>query len=171
MSSVITDRRRLKDVEASQLASNETQMNGTAKAVVSLAHTRTYVARVTDGGTAGTAVAETPIARTNVQGILRNAEFVSPVAVAADPANYVTFTLSKRTAGGAAVTIATLSTQSTAQGAVTAFAPLSFVLAATSAIQLSAADVLTVTVAKAGTGQAIATSTVNALVSVELEEN
>lgn len=69
-------------------------------------------------------------------------------ALTADDTNYATITISKRTAGGAATTVATAVTNVAGTGSWTAFSPVAVTLTAA----VAADDVLTITVAKAGTG-------------------
>lgn len=66
----------------------------------------------------------------------------------ADPSNFATFTLSKRTNGGPATTLATLDTSSST---LSANLPMSFPLATSPAL-VSAGDMLTIQIAKAGAG-------------------
>lgn len=168
----ITDRQRLKDVEQSQLSSNEGQMTSTARAVVNAAATRSAHARVTDGGTAATGVAESAFAKVPNAALVKSVAVELPIAVANDATDIVTFTVAKRTAGGAAVTVATGSTLTGALGAITAWTAYPLTLSATAAnVQLAAGDVLTVVVAKGGSGKAIAAATSFGVVTIDFEEN
>ena len=171
MPQALTDRQRLKDVQIAQLASNERNMIGTARAAVNAAHIRTYNGRFTDAGTAGTGQGESPIGRVRNAGVVRSVNVSVPLAVVADNTDYISFTVSKRTAGGAAVTIASGTTQVSGLGALTAFLPLALTLAAAANLALAAGDVLTVTVAKGGAGKAMAAATTFGVVTVDVEED
>lgn len=127
-----------------------------------------YRAAVTDGGTAGTAAAETVIGYVKDAGKVVSIYLSTPVGVTADNTNNATFTVGRRTAGGSRTTIGTLTTN-VAQGNLTAFSPVALTLTAAN-VQLAAGDVLTLQLAKASSGVAIAAATAQADVTVIVEK-
>lgn len=78
-------------------------------------------------------------------------------AIAANNTDYVTITISKRDgAGGGAVSVATYDSRAANQGAATAFVPMSFLLDSTATnLNILTTDVLTITVAKGGSGKSV----------------
>jgi hypothetical protein len=75
------------------------------------------------------------------------------LALTANDSNYATITVSKRTAGGAPVTIASCTTKTLGGGGTgnwTAFAPVAMTVAANAFI--SPNDTITITIGKTGTG-------------------
>src|SRR5690349_7637273 len=95
-----TDRTRMKNAQASQLASNEGLMVSTAKAVVADSARRQYTIQLTDAATAGTAVTETVMARIPIACRLVTAYMAAPIAVTANDTTYATVTVAKRTGAG-----------------------------------------------------------------------
>lgn len=139
-------------------------------------HIRFYF---TDGGTAGTAQTETPVGRCDANlstgWTVLEASVVLPISVTANNSNYATFTLNKRTSGGAAVVVAQSTTQITDPvfgSNATAFVAYPTALSATAANLLLAAgtDVLTFAVSKTGTGVALAAATSQGWVDVVVQE-
>ncbi len=106
-------------------------------------------------GSASAATAERAIERNPVHGVVTAIEFIG-AAVTANDTNNATITVSKRDGeGGAAVSLGTLTTN-VAGGSVVAFTPKALTLSATAAdLNLLETDVLTVTVAKAGSGASL----------------
>lgn len=98
--------------------------------------------------------AETAMERTPLHGTVTAIEFIG-AAVAGDGTNFATMTVSKHDGmGGGATVIGTYSTDSGAEGAITAFVPAVFTLSTTATdLDLLETDVLTITVTKDGTGQ------------------
>jgi len=128
-------------------------------------------AQVTDGGTAGTAQAEIPIATVTDGGRVTAVRLTTAIAVTASDTNYASFFVQKRTAGGAAVTIGTGTTQTSGSGglgSLVAWTPVTIVLTDANRV-LAAGDILTVSVSKTGSGVAIASATVSANLSVVFE--
>ena len=105
---------------------------------------------------ANATIAERAIERQKVHGVVTSVEYVG-AAIAADPTDYVTVTVSKRDgAGGGAVVIATYDSRAANQGAATSFVPKSFALSAVAgALNLLETDIITITVAKGGAGKTI----------------
>lgn len=105
---------------------------------------------------ASTATAERPIVREPVHGVVTAIEFVG-LAVTGHADDHATITVSKRDgAGGGAVVLGTYSTDSDVDGAISAFEPAVFNLSAVAgALNLLETDIVTVTVAKGGSGQAL----------------
>lgn len=99
---------------------------------------------------AGTPIAETVIGELGHSGTglpISSIEFSPAAAVALNASNFTTWTVAKRTAGGAAVTLGTFSTATTAMAQWT---PAVFTLAA--GAFLSPGDIVTVKTVESGTG-------------------
>lgn len=105
---------------------------------------------------ASTTTAERAMRRPKVKGTVASIEFTG-AAIAADNTDYVTVTVAKRDgAGGAAVTLGTYDSRAANQGAVTAFIPKAFSLSAVAgALYVLETDVVTITVAKGGSGKTL----------------
>lgn len=105
---------------------------------------------------ASAATAERTIRRPKWHGTVTSIEFTG-AAVAADNTDYVTVTVSKRDgAGGNAVTLGTYDSRAANQGAISAFQPAAFSLSAVAgALDLLETDVVTITVAKGGSGKSL----------------
>lgn len=163
-----TDRALLKFAQVGQVGGlNLVDPDGT----VGLAHSRAITANISDAATAGTAVTESVIYRAPAAGVVKAAYYATPVGVAGNDTTFATFTLSKRTGGGAPVVVASQNTKITGgAGSAVAFVPVPLVLVG-AAVQLAAGDVLTIAVAKASTGVAISAATSTAGITVLLEEN
>lgn len=134
----------------------------------------------TDGGTAATAQTETPFAAVDPAANLTNwqikqCSLIFPIAITANNSNYATFTVNKRTSGGAAVQVAQNTTQISdgVLGAnVVAFQAYNMTLSGTAAnlVLAAATDVLTFAMTKTGTGVAVAAATSQAYCDVLYEE-
>lgn len=123
---------------------------------------------VSDGGTAGTAQTETPFWTNHTTGpvAVLAARVITPVAVALNAGNFVTFTVTRRdAAGGNALVVATLTTAATT---INAFTPTLLPLTAGN-IVVPAGGCLTVLASKAGTGVAISAATSQCIVEVLYE--
>lgn len=107
---------------------------------------------------ANTTTAERAIPRSKVAGVVTRVEFVG-AAVAADNTDYVTVTIAKRgiaDAYAAATTIATYDSRAANQGAITALTPAAFSLSVVAgALNLLDTDIVTITVAKGGSGKVL----------------
>lgn len=129
-------------------------------------------AHVTDGGTASTAQTETFMWRndTGVDMYVVSARFCTPVAVTANDTNYATLTLAKRDSAGAnSATVGSMTTQITGgSGNVTAFLPVALSLTAANRV-VPSGSVLTIAVAKASAGVALAAATSQVRVVVIVE--
>lgn len=153
---------------AAYSASN-TEYTGTNTAAED-AQKRTYGCLVADAATAGTAVTETIMGHVRRAGIVKSVTITTPIAVTEAAANTATFTISKRTAGGAASTIATGQTiTTTGIGSFTAFLPKSISLTAANVV-LAAGDVLTIAISKQSSGVALTAATSYVHVSVDVLE-
>jgi hypothetical protein len=162
-----TDRAILKQVQTAQLESTGAS---DGEAEVKKLHYRTYSVLVADAATAGTAVTETVIATVPVASRVVAVKVATPIGVTAHDTNYATFTVSKRTAGGGATSIASQTTKITGgSGNLTAFSPLSITPTA-SAVDLAANDSLTIAIPKAASGVALTAATSYVQVQVTVEE-
>lgn len=112
--------------------------------------------------TAGTPLAEVVVdmqGRNVGCGVAEIDLIVSGAGVTASDTNFATITVSKRTNGGAPVTLATATTKTSGSGGlgnITAFVPTKIPLSGSPVV--SAADVVTVTVAHTGSGVSIPAS-------------
>lgn len=104
--------------------------------------------------------AETGMNREKLHGVITGVQLIDDAGIAADNTNFITITISKRDgAGGAAVVVATYDSRAANQGAASAWTPKAFALSAVAgALNLLETDVLTITGAKGGTGQAVASN-------------
>lgn len=139
--------------------------------------------QATDGGTAGTAVTEEPVLITRVpvssqytalqQRLVTRIVGCLPVAFTQSATVFATFTVSKRTAGGAAVVIGTAKTDLVANGGIgtlAAFVNFTFTLSTVvGATTISDGDTVTFALSKTSTGTAIASATAAALIQIESE--
>lgn len=142
----------------------------TANALVSLLIDKRPRVDITDGGTAATAVTESPVTQVSGPALLTAATFTAPIAVTADATNRLTVTVSKRTAGGAATVMATGTTTAGGLGSLTAFVPVTIPLSTVAgAVALANGDEITVLVSKQGSGVAFAAATSFATVELRLE--
>ncbi len=121
---------------------------------------------------ANTATAETVIPRAagGLHGVVTSVTFTPNASLTADDTDYATITVKKRDgSGGAAVTVATITTKITGgSGDWTAFEPMSITLTATAAdLLLLETDVLTLTVAKAASGVTIPASELRVTMKVQ----
>lgn len=96
-------------------------------------------------GTAATATSETVVGIVNAAGTIGAVKFAPAAALTGDPTNNAVITLQKRTAGGAATTIASLTTTAS----WTQWSPVTITI---SAGAVAAGDALTVNITKGGTG-------------------
>jgi hypothetical protein len=103
-------------------------------------------------GAAATTTAESTIIRAPFALGVFAAYYVPAAALTADNTNFATITIAKRDVNGAnSVTLATVTTQITGSGNWTAFKPVPIPLQST-AVNLAAGEVLTVTIGKSGSG-------------------
>lgn len=159
-----TDIEKLK----ANLAGGEQALTDPATAINGL-FTRTYSESAANS-VAATAVTESILEDVRRAGIVKTVTVTAPIAVTGDPTNNAVITVSKRTiaagAAGSAVTIATFTTTAN----LVAFVP--FVVPLTAAnVLVGAADVLTYSIAKGGTGVALTAATSFVKISVDVEEN
>lgn len=105
---------------------------------------------------AGATIAERSIRRPRVKGTITSIVF-NGAAIAANNTDYITVTVAKRDgAGGSPVTLGTYDSRAANNGAVTAFVDASFTLSVVAgALNLLETDIVTITVAKSGSGQTI----------------
>ena len=169
-----TPRAQIKQIQTAQLGSlndfagSDGNFAVTTEEVAKL-HRRTVDTQLTDANTANQDAAEYIIFRaTNGPVRVKSADVTTPIDVAADAADKGTFTLAKRTAGAAAVAVATRATD-VAGGALTAFTPSALTLVP-AAVDLALNDVLTLKLIKAGAGQKFAGATAPVAVTVTVEE-
>ena len=121
---------------------------------------------------AANSIAESPIVQVQRQCSIAAISVTAPIAVTANATNFATITIAKRTAGGAAQTVATIPVTPSGSGNLVAFTPF----VATPAMitytntQLALGDLLTITIAQSGTGLALTGATTLLAVSIDLEE-
>ena len=127
----------------------------------------------TDGGTAGTAQTTTAffVNETSKPLKVTSVKFVTPVAVTAHGSNYGTVTVAHRTSAGAsATTIVSFATDTVTTDDLTAFAPKDLTSSITAAnAVIPAGGVVTIALAKTGTGVAFAAATSQCYVSIQYE--
>ncbi len=113
----------------------------------------------------GTENAATNVAATLMFSVRRKSKvggitYLTGTNVAADNTNSVYFTVSKMTAGGTAVVVASFNTHAGAQGAITANVPAAFSVVQNSDAILASGDSLHYTITKASSGTAVAIGTI-----------
>ena len=136
-----TDRAWLKSMQAGALSGLNPTFVTNAVQAISDSHSRQYPWALWNAGpaTAATALAETPLFTTQRQGKVRSATLVPAGNTAADggSGNYALLTLAYRTAaGGGLTTVATWSTQTSAQGALSNLVSAAMALAASANLQV-----------------------------------
>lgn len=109
-------------------------------------------AKATADGAAADATAETPIGAVGAACTIGTIYYSPAAALTSDNTNFATIRVKKRTAGGAAVTIASVTTKITDSGDWTAWKPVSLTI---SAGALASGDVLTYDITKSGLGVAV----------------
>lgn len=124
-----------------------------AKAVAAMA-AQSWQKTAADGA-AATATAETVIGGQGpAAGFkLDSVQFFPAAALTADDTNFATITVTKRTAGGSTVTIATATTKTSASGGTgnwTAWSPVTIPVSAGASV--AAGDLVSVAITKSGTG-------------------
>jgi len=100
-------------------------------------------------GSAGAATAETVVGAVGAACVIGSVKFTPAAALTADNANYATILVQKRTAGGAPVTIATVTTQITGSGNWAQWSPVAIPVVAGA---VAAGDAVTYSITKTGTG-------------------
>ena len=119
-------------------------------------------------GSASATTPEVAMTRDELHGLVTTVTITPNASLTANDTNSATITISKRDgAGGAPVTMATLTTN-TASGNWNAFQPKAFVLSTVpGALNLLETDVVTVSIAKNGTGVVVPASTVRVRMKVQ----
>ncbi len=165
-----TDREILKQAEAGRVGS--LGFAADPMTTVKAAHRRSYRFASIDA-TAGTGVAESVVCRVPVACRFISAHVTAPIAVTASGTDYKTFTIAKRTAAGAAVSLAAIATITTTGVSLAAFVPQALTLDSTTAsLDLAAGDVITYKNVKTGvTGVATSDATSYTEIEVIVEEN
>jgi hypothetical protein len=146
-----TDRSIYKTQQVGALASIA---SSTANAIAAVADeaTRSYCWTKSGNENSSNNVAETVMYVVNRAARLKTVKLLTNSAVAANATNGFVVTVSKRTAGGAAVPVATYNNDTAAQGAITAFSPASLSVVTSSDANIAAGDVLTFKCLKFGSG-------------------
>lgn len=127
-------------------------------------HTKHYAARIPAETNAATNVSETTLKRVVFAGVVRSAHIAVDANVVSNATDFVTLTVSKRTAGGAATTLANLLTNTQA---LTAFSPQALTLNTNAQLlTVAAGDVITFSGIKSGAGKQL----MSGVVSVTVEE-
>jgi hypothetical protein len=161
-----TDRAIKKEMEAGALNSRASS-TANAIAAVSAAHTRSLVWTKSGNENSSNSVAETVMFTVNRAGVVKTVKLLTNSTVTNGAANGFLVTVSKRTAGAAAVPVARWNTSSDAQGTITALVPASLVVVTSSDANIAAGDIMTFTCAKNGTGLLLDSP---ASVTVDIEE-
>ena len=146
-----TDRSLLKQQHAGAFNSAASSTPN-AIATVAAHHSRPYC--WTKAGTENSSnnVGETSMFTVLRAGVVKSVKLSTNSTTATNATNGFVCTVAKRTAGAAAVPVATYNNDTAAQGAITAFSPASFSIVTSSDSTLAAGDVLTFKCIKFGTG-------------------
>ena len=159
-----TDREFLKQQQAGML---NTTGAANARVEVNSSHTRCHHIQKTGTENAATNVAETVALVVNRKANLSTLKFLTGTNVANDSSNYVFITVSKRTSAGASqTTIAYWNTHTSADNQITANVPASFNVVPNTDATIAAGSIITYTIGKFGSGQAVAFG----VMAVDLEE-
>lgn len=152
-----TDRQLLKMQQAGALGTT-----GASTPIAEIGRAHSFPHSVPKSGTenAATNVAETPLCTVNFKGFVGTGgvgtiKFMTNATATQDTSNYAVITVLKRTAGGAAVTVASWNTHNSAQGTITAWTPATLVAATANSgadATIAAGDALSYTITKAASG-------------------
>ena len=166
-----TDRVILQGVQTSQLSTTSGFSADTAKAAEILkTHRRSYSFALSDNGYALGQTLEYAVFMP-VRGFIRAVQIIAPIAVTGSDTDYCTFTLSKRTAAGNAVSLATYATSASPANSLVAFVPVGGVLTSTlSNLYVAANDVLTASALKTANGVIVASAGAFVTINVVVEE-
>lgn len=161
-----TDRSLYKTQQVGALASIASS-TANALAAISSESSRAYV--WTKAGTENSSnnVGESSMFTVARPGTVKSVKLSTNTAVAANATNGFVITVAKRTAGGAAVPVATYNNDTAAQGAITAYAPAALSVVTSSDATVAAGDVLTFKCIKFGTGSLL---DAGSAVTVDVEE-
>ena len=161
-----TDRANRKSQEVGAFNSAGTS---TANAIATIAnvHSRPYVWSKFGAENSSNNVAETTMFTVLRAGLVRSMKLCVNTTVAANATNGFVVTVAKRTAGGAAVPVATFNTDTAAQGALTAWTKGNLSVVTSSDALVAADDVLTFKCVKFGSGSLLDGG---AAVTVDIEE-
>jgi hypothetical protein len=160
----LTDREIIKERQTGQVQSYG--VAGSAKDAVAATHTRSINCNKVGTENAATNIAETVICTVNRKSRLASVKYLTNSTVPGNATDSMLFTIAKRTAGAAAVTVATWNTDTGAQSTITALVPASFPVVANADAILAAGDILTYTVRKVAAGKLLDP----AVFTVDLEE-
>lgn len=163
-----TDRSIIKQRQAGQ-ASSYGLANTSTTGPIADTHTRALTWTKSGNENSSNNCAETVMFTVNRASQLKSVKLTTNSAVAANATNGFVVTVAKRTAGGAAVPVATWNsdTNAAAQGAITAFSPAALSVVTSSDAALAAGDVLTFKCLKFGVGLLLDSP---ASVTVDVEE-
>lgn len=161
-----SDRAIFKERQTGQAQTYGLANSNSPSVVVADIHRRSLVVAKTGTENAATNVAETAACVVNRAARVRSVKYLGAANVAQSTSDFVVMTISKRTAGGSATTVATYNSHNSAQGAITQYSPASFSVASNGAEALAAGDALTFTITKSGSGQAVGAGTF----TVDVEE-
>ncbi len=161
-----TDRANRKAQEVGAFASISTS-TANAIATIANAHSRPYCWTKFGAENSSNNVAETTMFTVLRAGVVKSVKLCVNTTVAANATNGFVVTVSKRTAGGAAVPVATFNNDTAAQGALTAWTKSNLSVVTSSDSTVAADDVLTFKCNKFGSGSLLDGG---AGVTVDIEE-
>jgi hypothetical protein len=159
-----TDRAIIKEREAGQAESYG--LASTGKAGIAAVHTRQYNHMKTGTENGDTNVAEVVMFVVNRKGKVGSVKYLTGTTAAANATHYTYFTVQKRTAGAAAVVVASYNTHTSAQGAITGNVTASLSIVAGANSELAAGDTLHYQKLTVANGVIIGPGTI----SVDIEE-
>ncbi len=156
-----TDRQILKNAQSGHINSAALAVDPLTQGTGAVAalNTRYYSFPMTDNGAILGVATESAI-RMPVAGKVVSIAVSPAIAVTANNSNFATFTVSKRTGAGGAVTVGTQTTAITGMGNLAAFVPYVFATADFTAanVNVAAGDVLTCLIGKTGAGIILTTA-------------
>lgn len=148
-----TDRQIIKDREAGQAATyGLANANSNFTETVAI-HSRSHHGLKATSEIANANAAEAPLFTIRRKSLAKNISGCVGATATQNTTDYLVFTISKRTAGGAAVTVATYNTHNSAQGTITAWSPFSFSITTNvDNATLNVGDTVTYSVTKVANG-------------------
>lgn len=121
-----TDREIIKTRQAGQATTYGLANANSARLETIEIHSRSHHGLKDTSEIANSNAAEAPLFTIDRKSLVKTVKGCVGATATQNTTDYLVFTIAKRTAGGAAVTVATYNTHNSAQGTITAWAPFSF---------------------------------------------
>jgi len=148
-----TDRQIVKDRQAGVVAAYPLANANSSQVVTVDINSRTHHGLKATSELANSNAAEAPLFTIRRKSLVKTFSGCVGATATQNTTDYLVFTIAKRTAGGAAVTVATYNTHNSAQGTITAWAPFAFsVTTNVDNATLAVGDTVTYSVTKVANG-------------------